>query len=154
MNNDRISKIVTALYTFFSGFTIPAYAEDSVPDDAALPYITYQIAVPEWESPVTLYADEKSPVQVSVTFTADAGLPEDTCLVVTEAGTEDTQEASEMPPPEICQVCRSQIRRRCETNGQSGGHKGTAFGCRHRRQRRTSHGECAADGMAGRGAGA
>ena len=49
-------------------------------------------------SPVTLYADEKSPVQVSVTFTADAGLPEDTCLVVTEAGTEDTQEASEMTP--------------------------------------------------------
>ena len=56
MSNDRISKIVTALYTFFSGFTIPAYAEDSVPDGAALPYITYQIAVPEWENTVSLYA--------------------------------------------------------------------------------------------------
>lgn len=56
MSNDRITKIVTALYNFFSGFTIPAYAEDSVPDDATLPYITYQIAVPEWENPVTLYA--------------------------------------------------------------------------------------------------
>ena len=54
--NDRISKIVTALYTFFSSFGLDAYPENTVPDDATLPYITYQIAVPEWESPVSLYA--------------------------------------------------------------------------------------------------
>lgn len=54
--NDRISKIVTALYTFFSGFGLDAYPENTVPDDAQLPYITYQIAVPEWENPVSLYA--------------------------------------------------------------------------------------------------
>ena len=54
--SDRISNIVTALYTFFSSFGLDAYPEDTVPDDAALPYITYQIAVPEWEDPTTLYA--------------------------------------------------------------------------------------------------
>lgn len=56
MNDDRITKIVAALYTFFSGFGIPAYAEDSVPDDAVLPYITYQIAVPEWRGKTSIYA--------------------------------------------------------------------------------------------------
>lgn len=54
--NDRISSIVSALYTFFSGFGLPAYPEDTVPDDETLPYITYQIAIPEWEKPVSLYA--------------------------------------------------------------------------------------------------
>lgn len=54
--NDRISKIVTALYTFFSGFGLDAYPENTVPDEAQLPYITYQITVPEWESPVSMYA--------------------------------------------------------------------------------------------------
>jgi hypothetical protein len=54
--NDKISKIVTALYTFFSGFGLDAYPENTVPDEAQLPYITYQIAIPEWENPVALYA--------------------------------------------------------------------------------------------------
>lgn len=54
--SDRISNIVTALYTFFSGFGLDAYPEDTVPDYAVLPYITYQVAIPEWEDPVTLYA--------------------------------------------------------------------------------------------------
>lgn len=30
-----------ALHTFWSGFGIPAYDENSVPDDAVMPYITY-----------------------------------------------------------------------------------------------------------------
>ena len=30
-----------ALYKFWSGFGIPAYEENSVPDEAMLPYITY-----------------------------------------------------------------------------------------------------------------
>lgn len=37
-----------ALYEFFSGFGIPAYEENSVPDDAEMPYITYQIVDPDW----------------------------------------------------------------------------------------------------------
>ena len=36
-----------ALYRFFSGFVIPAYAENNVPDNAALPYITYEVREPE-----------------------------------------------------------------------------------------------------------
>ena len=31
-----------ALHNFWSGFSIPAYDENTVPDDAALPYITYE----------------------------------------------------------------------------------------------------------------
>lgn len=31
-----------ALYAFWSGFGIPAYLTDSVPSDAAYPYITYE----------------------------------------------------------------------------------------------------------------
>lgn len=35
-----------ALYTFFSSFGLPAYVENTVPDDAALPYITYELREP------------------------------------------------------------------------------------------------------------
>lgn len=45
-----------ALYEFFSSFGIPAFVEDAVPDDARLPYITYQEREPEWRDPVSLYA--------------------------------------------------------------------------------------------------
>ena len=36
-----------ALYGFFSRFNIPAYVEQTVPDNAALPYITYELREPE-----------------------------------------------------------------------------------------------------------
>ena len=36
-----------ALYSFFSSFQIPAYVENNVPDNAALPYITYELREPE-----------------------------------------------------------------------------------------------------------
>lgn len=36
------------LKEFFSGFDIPAYAESSVPDEVALPYITYPLTEPSW----------------------------------------------------------------------------------------------------------
>ena len=39
-----MKRILTALSTFWSQFGIPAYAEDMVPDDAALPYIRYTVA--------------------------------------------------------------------------------------------------------------
>ena len=34
-----------ALYQFFSGFGLPAYVEYNVPDEAALPYITYRLHI-------------------------------------------------------------------------------------------------------------
>ena len=36
------------LKTFFSGFGLPAYTLDSVPDEVELPYITYPLTEPEW----------------------------------------------------------------------------------------------------------
>ena len=32
-----------ALYSFYSSFGLPAYEENSVPKDAAMPYITYEV---------------------------------------------------------------------------------------------------------------
>lgn len=44
-----------ALQSFFNGI-MPAYAETSVPDDAAFPYLTYQLALNAWESGETALA--------------------------------------------------------------------------------------------------
>ena len=49
-------KAAAALKTFFGGFGLPAYSEDSVPDNANLPYITYKAGVPEWNQKATMYA--------------------------------------------------------------------------------------------------
>ncbi len=38
-----MTEIAKTLHSFYSGFSVPAYAEDSVPDDAKLPYITYTV---------------------------------------------------------------------------------------------------------------
>ena len=45
-----------ALYQFFSGFGIPAYVEYAPPDNAQLPYITYQLIEPDWDDGGTFYA--------------------------------------------------------------------------------------------------
>jgi hypothetical protein len=37
-----------AIYTFLSGFSVPAYAAASVPDQAEFPYITYDLVLGEW----------------------------------------------------------------------------------------------------------
>ena len=34
---------------FFSGFDLPAYTLESVPDEVILPYITYLLVEPEWD---------------------------------------------------------------------------------------------------------
>ena len=48
MGADRMTSIAKALYAFYSGFGLPAYPEDGVPSDAALPYITYTIVQPDF----------------------------------------------------------------------------------------------------------
>lgn len=45
-----------ALYRFYSGFDLPAYTVDTVPDDAELPYITYSLVETEWSESGTHYA--------------------------------------------------------------------------------------------------
>lgn len=37
----------TALSAFFSGFGIPAYMSDNIPDNVTMPYITYELVEPE-----------------------------------------------------------------------------------------------------------
>ena len=49
-------KTAVTLKAFFSGFGLPAYAENSVPETAKLPYITYSISDPEWNQKATMYA--------------------------------------------------------------------------------------------------
>ena len=48
------TRVTTTLYRFMSGFGLEAYPETNVPDDAVLPYLTYTVPVPEWESGTTL----------------------------------------------------------------------------------------------------
>lgn len=45
----NVTDIAKTLYSFWSGFGIPAYPENGVPDEAKLPYITYSINMPEWK---------------------------------------------------------------------------------------------------------
>ena len=45
-----------ALYAFYSGFGLPAYDENTVPDEAELPYITYQVATSDFDNNVMLSA--------------------------------------------------------------------------------------------------
>lgn len=33
-----------AIYSFYSGFSLPAYDENTVPESSALPYITYSVS--------------------------------------------------------------------------------------------------------------
>ena len=44
-----------ALNAYFSSFGLPAYTTESLPKDAALPYLTYPLNVPEWREKATFY---------------------------------------------------------------------------------------------------
>lgn len=48
-------KAAAALKTFFSGFGVPAYAEDSVPDETELPYIAYSQNIPGWSRKASMF---------------------------------------------------------------------------------------------------
>lgn len=41
-----MTETARALYTFFSGFGIPAYVTDNIPDNVTMPYITYDLVEP------------------------------------------------------------------------------------------------------------
>ena len=45
-----------ALYAFFSSFTIPAFVEYTEPDNEPAPYITYELAEPEWRGQMPIHA--------------------------------------------------------------------------------------------------
>ena len=45
-----------AIYEFWNSFGLTAYEENSVPDDAAFPYITYQLVTDSFEREIPLTA--------------------------------------------------------------------------------------------------
>lgn len=45
-----------AINSFWNSFGIPAYDENTVPDNAEMPYITYQAATGNFEKSITLVA--------------------------------------------------------------------------------------------------
>lgn len=51
-----ITTVAKILHDFFEGFGIPAYEENTVPDDAEAPYITYDLSVPDWRNPSSISA--------------------------------------------------------------------------------------------------
>ncbi len=44
------------IHNFWAGFGLTAYDENSVPDDAQYPYITYSSVVGDFETPISLTA--------------------------------------------------------------------------------------------------
>lgn len=50
-----MTSVAKALKTFFSGFGLPAYSTDTVPDDVEVPYITYLLQEPTWDTKASLY---------------------------------------------------------------------------------------------------
>ena len=45
----------SALKVFCGGFSLPAYATSTVPDDIDLPYLTYPVVQPEWDQKASFY---------------------------------------------------------------------------------------------------
>lgn len=45
-----------AIYQFWNSFGLTAYEENSVPDDAAFPYITYQLVTDSFDSEIQITA--------------------------------------------------------------------------------------------------
>lgn len=62
-----------ALHQFWSQFGVAAYDENTIPDDATLPYITYSVSVGSFDYPVTLSASiyDRSTQWTSVSQIAD-----------------------------------------------------------------------------------
>lgn len=46
---------VAAFKDFLSGFDLPVHAENTVPDDAELPYITFSLGFPEWNQKASAF---------------------------------------------------------------------------------------------------
>ena len=47
---------VAAIYQFWSGFGLTAYEENTVPEDAAFPYVTYQLVTDSFDREVAATA--------------------------------------------------------------------------------------------------
>ena len=79
-------KAVQALDTYLNGFGLDAYAEDTVPDNAQFPYITYRVVDPEWHQKATFF------IRVWYRTTSNAPVLEKADQI-----TEDIGEAKRLP---------------------------------------------------------
>ena len=65
----EVTDVLRGLYDFWNGFAIKAYPEFNVPDDAKLPYITYELKQPNWrgEAPyfVRVWYEDTSYLSIS-----------------------------------------------------------------------------------------
>ena len=51
-----IQNTATILKEFWNSFGIPAYVEFTIPEEAELPYITYELVKPDWAEQAPYYA--------------------------------------------------------------------------------------------------
>ena len=70
-----------ALKQFVGGFSLPAYAVGSVPNDVQVPYLVYPLNEPEWNSKASFY------IQGWYRTTSNAALVEKADEIVKEIGT-------------------------------------------------------------------
>ena len=65
-------EMATAMKSFFGGFDLPAYEKDSIPDEVYLPYITYPLYEPSWDSQGNSYCQVNYPKEMLTELTAKA----------------------------------------------------------------------------------
>lgn len=70
-----------ALKQFVGGFGLPAYTNQSVPDDVQVPYLTYPLKEPEWNQKTSFY------IQGWYKSTSNADLTAKADEIVKEVGT-------------------------------------------------------------------
>lgn len=61
--DDQLKTTAAKLKLFFSGFGLPAYARQSVPDEVNLPYIAYDLIEPRWDRQANLSCQVYYPKQ-------------------------------------------------------------------------------------------
>lgn len=73
--------VAEAMKEFVSGFNLPAYTTQSVPDDVQAPYLVYPLVEPEWNAKTSWY------IQGWYRSTSNAALVEKADEIVKEIGT-------------------------------------------------------------------
>lgn len=50
-----MKQTASAMYSFLSSFGLPVYVENYVPESQSFPYITYQLAKPDWQDRKSIF---------------------------------------------------------------------------------------------------
>ena len=92
-----------ALKTFVSGFGLPAYTPESVPEGVQVPYLIYPLVEPEWNQKATFY------IQGWYRSRSNAALVEKADQIIKEVGTGITISTSSgylviYPESPLCQL--------------------------------------------------